>query len=63
MRPIDTDVCRGQCVCECVCVVTLMYPAKTAGPIEMPFGIWLDPGNHVLHGDLDTPGEWAALGW
>jgi len=32
--------------------VTLMSPAKTAEPIEMPFGLrtQLDPGNHVLDG-------------
>jgi len=46
MRPIDTDrvawsVCRS---------VTLMSPAKTAEPIEMPFGLRtrVDPWNHVL---------------
>jgi len=48
MRPIVTDgvawsVCRS---------VTIVSPAKTAEPIEMPFGLWtwMDPGNHVLDG-------------
>jgi len=32
--------------------VTLVSPANTVGPIEMPFGLrtWVDPGNHVLDG-------------
>jgi len=32
--------------------VTLVSPAKTAAPIEMPFGLWpwVGPGNHVLDG-------------
>jgi len=30
--------------------VTLVSPAKTAAPIELPFGLrtWVGPGNHVL---------------
>jgi len=46
MRPIITDrvawsVCRSD---------TVVSPAKTAEPIEMPFGLrtYVDPGNHVL---------------
>jgi len=42
-------------VCLSVCVlVTRVCCAKTAEPIEMPFGAWLayaDPGNHVLDGN------------
>jgi len=32
--------------------VTLVSPAKTAEPIEMPFGLWagMGPRNHVLVG-------------
>jgi len=32
--------------------VTLVSPAKTAVPIEMPFGLWarMDRENHVLDG-------------
>jgi len=32
--------------------VTLASPAKTAEPIEMPFGLrtWVGPGNHALYG-------------
>jgi len=38
-------------VCRSVCrSVTLVSSAKTAAPIELPFGLrtWVDPGNHVL---------------
>jgi len=32
-------------------------PAKTAAPIELPFGLrtWVGPGNHVLDGGPDPP--------
>jgi len=35
--------------------VTLVSPAKTAQPIEMPFGVrtQVGPGNHVLDGTPD----------
>ena len=66
MGPIATDVsvvgrsvCRSVClfVCLSVCDVTLRYPAKTAGPIEMPFGMWGGVGysHHVLDWDPDPP--------
>jgi len=34
-----------------------MYPAKMAGRIEVPFGMWsgMDPSNHVLDGVSDPP--------
>jgi len=34
----------------------LMYPAKTAGPIELPFGMWIRGGlrNRVLKFRLGT---------
>jgi len=37
--------------------VTLVSPAKTAAPIEMPFGLrtQMGPRNHVLDGGLDPP--------
>jgi len=37
--------------------VTVVSPAKTAGPIEMPFGMlsWVNPGIHVLDGSADAP--------
>jgi len=37
--------------------VTLVSPAKTAAPIELPFGLrtWVSPGNHVLDGGPDPP--------
>ena len=53
MRPIATDMWRGP-----------RYPAKTAGPIEMPFGMWGGVGhsNHVLDEGLNPPGERAIFG-
>jgi len=48
MWPILTDR-----VAWSVCLsVTLVSPAKTAAPIELPFGLrtWVGPGNHVLDG-------------
>ena len=38
-------------------LVTRMYCGKTAGPIEMPFGMWGGVGhsNHVLDGGPDPP--------
>ena len=35
--------------------VTVVSPAKTAEPIEMPFGMWtrIGPRNHVLDGSPD----------
>jgi len=42
-----------------------MYPAKMAGPIEMPFGMWaqVSPSNHVLDGGSGSSREVAILGW
>ena len=38
--------------------------AKTAEPIEMPFGLWarIGPGNHVLDGGSDLPMERGSFG-
>jgi len=47
-----------------VCLfVTLLNPAKTAEPIEMPFGLRtrVGPGNHALVGGPDPPCEGAIL--
>jgi len=64
MWPIATDVWRGVCVCVSE---KLRYPVKTAGPIEMPFGVRarVGPQNHVLHGGPDpTRGkDNFGLGW
>ena len=47
MGPIATDV---SVVCQSVWNVTTRYPAKKAGPIEMPFRMWGGVGDshHVL---------------
>ena len=44
--------------------VTTRYLAKTARPIEMPFGMWGGVGHshHVLDVCPDPPGEEAILG-
>ena len=45
--------------------VTLVNSAKTAAPIELPFGLrtWVGPGNHVLDGGPDPPmGKGKFLG-
>ena len=36
-----------------------MSPEKTAGSIEMAFGVWgaVGPSNHVLDGGLDPRGK------
>ena len=43
--------------------ITRMYLAKTAGPIEMPCGMWagVGPRNHVLDGGLAPPQAKAML--
>ena len=51
-------------VCLCVGLsVTIVSPAKTAKPIEVPLGLWtrVDPKSHVLHGVQDPPWEGAIL--
>ena len=65
MRPIASHV-HGLSVCLSVCLlVTTMNCGKTAGPIEMPFGMWGGVGDnhHVVDGGLDPPREGAILGW
>ena len=46
-------------VCESVCesVGHAMYCGKTAGPIEMPIGMWggVSHSHHVLDGGPDPP--------
>jgi len=47
---------------------TLVSPAKTAAPIELPFGLrtWVGLGNHVVDGGPDPPWEganfWGRMG-
>jgi len=50
-------------VCRVGLSVILVSPAKTAAPIEMPFGLGtrVDPMNHVLDGSPDLPWEGAIL--
>ena len=63
MWPIVTDRVAwsvGQLVCLSV---TLVSPAKTTEPIEMPFGLRtrVGPGNHVLDGGPALPMGRAIL--
>ena len=55
MRPILTDGVAWSVGRS----VTLVSPAKTAAPIELPFGLrtWVGPGNHVLDGAQSPPWE------
>ena len=43
--------------------VTVVSPAKTAQPIEIPFGVstWVGPRNHVLDRVQIFPWKWAVL--
>ena len=53
MRPIVTDrVAWSVGLSDIGRSVTLVSPAKTAEPIEMPFGLRtpVGPGNHILDG-------------
>jgi len=54
-RP-SSMVCLSVCLLVCLSV-TLVSPAKTAGPIEMPFGlrICVGPRDHVLDEGSDIP--------
>ena len=61
MRPIVRDrVARSACLCVGLSV-TLVSPAKTAEPIDMPFGLrtWVGPRKHVLDEGPD-PGPWVG---
>jgi len=51
MRPIVTDGVAWSVGLS----VTLVSPAKTAAPIEIPFGLWARMGrrNHVLDGGAE----------
>ena len=56
MRPIVTDRVAWSVICVCLSV-TLVSPAKTTEPIEMPFGLVtpVGPRNHVLDRGSDPP--------
>jgi len=60
MRPILTDRVAWSVGLS----VTLVSPAKTAEPIELPFGLrtCVGPGNHVLDGGPDPHGKGQILG-
>ena len=51
MRPVVTDRLAWS-ICLSVCLSLSHYPAKTAAPIEIPFGLRtrVGPGNYVLDG-------------
>jgi len=57
MWPIVTDRVAWSVGLSVGLSVTLVSPAKTAEPIEMPLGLKtrVGPGNHVLDGDPDPP--------
>jgi len=53
----DVDVVYYYRVVSCVCwSVMIISPAKTAKPIEMPFGLWtqVGPRKHILDGGPDS---------
>ena len=57
MRPSIADVALSVSLCVCQLVThnhELVY-AKTAEPIEMPFGVSTRPRHHVLGGVQDHP--------
>jgi len=61
MRPVDAEFADGVAWSVCLSVslsVTVVSPAKTNEPMEMPFGMW----NHVLDG-LHTGGLFVKLLW
>jgi len=63
---VDAAYCYqpSSVVCLSVCLsVTLVSPAKTAAPIEMPFGFRtrVGLGNHVLDRGPVSPWEGAVL--
>ena len=61
---VDAAYCYrpSRVVCRSVCwSVTLVSPAKTAAPIEMPIRSLVSPGNHLLDGSPDTPCKGAIL--
>ena len=57
-------VCLSVCESVCLSLVTWMYCGKTAGPIEMPFGMWGGVGDshHVLDGGTDPPMQRGKFG-
>jgi len=59
MQPIVTDRVAWSVGMS----VTLVSPAKTAEPIDMPFTLRtrVGPGNHALDGDQILPWEGAIL--
>jgi len=58
MRPIVTGRSVGRSV-------TIVSPAKTVEPIDMPFGLWTLVGlsNHVLDGFSDSSKRNLAFFW
>jgi len=59
LRTVDVVHCY-RCSVLCLSVglsVTIVNPAKTAEPIEIPFGLCtlVGPRNHVINGVLDSP--------
>ena len=63
MRPIVTDRVAWSVGLSVSLSVTLVGPAKTAAPMELPFGLrtWVGLGNHVLDGVQIPPWEGAIF--
>ena len=63
MRPTVTDRVAWSVGRSVGLSVTLVSPAKTAAPIDMPFGLRtrVGPRNRVLDGVPDAPMEWVML--
>ena len=60
MRPVATDGVAWSVCLEICLSVTIVGPAETAEPIEMPFGLWtrVGPRNHArIRWGPDPPWE------
>jgi len=57
MMPIVRDRVAWSVCLSVGLSVTLVSPAKTVEPIDMPFGLrtWVGPRDHVLDGGSDPP--------
>jgi len=63
MRPVATHGVAWSVYLSVCLLITFVSPAKTADPIEMPFGVVTRVGqrNHILHGALSLKGKGQFL--